>query len=202
LVRVTALPPSFSVAEPFPVAEPRREQSPPFEQLYRQHRARLFGLAWCLTASAAEAEDAVQETFLRALRAPSPEVDAERARSWLNRILVNIVRDRRRRHVVSQRCVREVAARYGVSVDSAADPERSSAAGETLAAVLAAIDDLPQPLRTVLLLRRIEDRPTLEVARLLDVPEATVRTRLKRACDRVAESARTRLARRSDAAAD
>jgi RNA polymerase sigma-70 factor (ECF subfamily) len=157
---------------------------PELEALYRKHGRRLFGLAWQLTLNAAAAEDAVQEAFLRALRARSSYEERACAGAWLDRILVNLVREvgRRRTHF-SRRIAPELMAASGTEQDPAPDPEQASAQSEALRAVRAALAEIPATFREVLVLRHFEERSTAEAAAVLDLPEATVRTRLKRARD-------------------
>jgi RNA polymerase sigma-70 factor (ECF subfamily) len=65
--------------------------------------------------------------------------------------------------------------------DTAADPERQAAAAESLDLVKSAVRELPEHYRTVLWLRDGEDLSYEEIARVLDVPIGTVRSRLARA---------------------
>jgi RNA polymerase sigma-70 factor (ECF subfamily) len=153
------------------------------EGLYRKHGRRLFGLAWQLTANAADAEDAVQETFLRALRARAAYEERACAGAWLDRILVNVVRETGRRRTHYLRRVEPGMAASAGEADSAPNPEEASAQVEALDAVRLALAEIPTTFREVLVLRHFEERSTAEVATVLDLPEATVRTRLKRARD-------------------
>jgi RNA polymerase sigma-70 factor (ECF subfamily) len=154
------------------------------QQLFDAHHRRLFGHAWQLTGSAAEAEDAVQEAFLQALRARDRYEERGQAAGWLLRILVNVVRGRGRRdrfyrgHVLTA-----LEAAAGDGTDPAPSPERRAASSEALDRALRALGQAGPTLREVLVLRHFEGRSTAEVAALLRVPEATVRTRLKRARD-------------------
>ena len=152
--------------------------------LYRDHGRRLFGLAWQLTGNAAEAEDAVQEAVLRALRALARYEERGQGRAWLDRILVNVVRERgRRRLYYRDRVAPALCAAAPPEASERGSPEAKLLRSERTAAVLAALGQLPAGFREVLVLRHFEERTTAEVATALDLPEATVRTRLKRARD-------------------
>jgi RNA polymerase sigma-70 factor (ECF subfamily) len=154
------------------------------EELYRRHGRRLFGLAWQLTTNGTEAEDAVQETFLRALRALESYEERSRAGAWLDRILVNVVRERGRRRAYYRRNVEpDLAVLAPPEADPAPGPDRALEHSERLQAIRARLAGIPPTFREVLVLRHFEERSTAEVASLLDLPEATVRTRLKRARD-------------------
>jgi RNA polymerase sigma-70 factor (ECF subfamily) len=169
-----------------PTADPGRFAAPlttgELEALYRQNSRRLFGLAWQLTGNAGEAEDAVQEAFLRALRGRDGYEERGRARAWLDRILVNVVRERGRRRIYYRdRVAPALSAVAPHEASERASPEAQALHDERAAAVLAALWELPPTFREVLVLRHFEERSTSEVATTLALPEATVRTRLKRA---------------------
>jgi RNA polymerase sigma-70 factor (ECF subfamily) len=155
-----------------------------FEQLYLRHGRRLFGLAWQLTGSGADAEDAVQETFLRALRAIERYEERAQGRAWLARILVNVVREGgRRRSYYRRRVEPALLVLVPQETDPAPTPQQAAEHEERMRAVLAVLAGIPPSFREILVLRHFEERSTAEVAALLDLPEATVRTRLKRARD-------------------
>ncbi len=154
------------------------------ERLFDAHQRRLFGQAWQLTGSTAEAEDAVQETFLRAMRARAGYEERGRAGAWLTRILVNVVRERGRRHrFYSSQVLAELESAVGDGSDPRPSPERQAASSEALRRALCALRRATPELREVLVLRQFEERSTAEVAAILGLPEPTVRTRLKRARD-------------------
>src|SRR5438093_8034283 len=72
--------------------------------LFNDHHQRIYRLARRMSASADDALDLVQETFLRAARAPnSVPLGAEREEAWLVRVLVNVRRDRWRKSAVRSR---------------------------------------------------------------------------------------------------
>ncbi len=155
-----------------------------FGPLFQHHGHRLYGLAWQLTLNSADAEDAVQETFLRALRARETYEERARVGAWLDRILVNVVREHGRRRTLYRRQIEpQVAVLAPPEWSSEETPESDAERREALARVEQALGGLPMSFREVLVLRHFEERSTAEVATLLDLPEATVRTRLKRARD-------------------
>jgi RNA polymerase sigma-70 factor, ECF subfamily len=157
------------------------------EELYHAHARRLFGLAWLLTHQGAEAEDCVQETFLRALRALDSYEERGQARAWLDRILVNVVRERGRRSAhFRDHVVPRLVAEAGTGCDPAPTQDERLASSELAGRVLAALSGIPRTFREALVLRHFEDRPTAEVAEVLGLPPATVRTRLKRGRDMLA----------------
>jgi RNA polymerase sigma-70 factor (ECF subfamily) len=155
-----------------------------FDGLYRAQHRRLFGAAWQLTGNVADAEDAVQETFLRALRSADAYEERGRVGAWLTRILVNVVRERgRRASYYRWRIEPELITRAGEGQDPEPSPESRVLSVEAVARALRGLQELPDAFREVLVLRQFGEHSTADVAGILGIPEATVRTRLKRARD-------------------
>ena len=140
--------------------------------LFERHGRRLYRLARRLTRDSAEAEDLVQDAFLRAARAagavPPESTAAER---WLVRTLVRLAHDRFRR-----RRVRDHAAPSLVQPRSA--PENPESAAIARRDVAHALDFLPPRRRAVVVLHELEERDTAEIARLLGIARVTVRWHL------------------------
>lgn len=133
-----------------------------------------------------DAEDVAQEAFLRAHRAFGSLRDRDRFRGWLVRTAFRLALDHRRGAARRER--REDA----VSVARAFVPsvEEDAARSELRERVAAAIDALPEKLRIVTVLAAIQEQDLREVARLLELPEGTVKSRLHLARKALAESLR------------
>ncbi|MCA8964952.1 MAG: sigma-70 family RNA polymerase sigma factor [Planctomycetes bacterium] len=129
-----------------------------------------------------EADDVVQQAFLLALQRPE---HLTQPRSWLARVVRNLITDRRRRE--TRRLAREDAAAATTAVPSSAD---LLLAEECRHALVKAVDGLPTQLREVVLLRYYEDLPPRRIAAQLGVPVSTVWNRL--------HAALTQLRRRLD----
>lgn len=129
----------------------------------------VYRLALCRTQSVPDAEDVYQDVFLRLLDQKAESWDAERLKAWLLRTAMNRCADlhrfRLRRPVLSLEAVPDLAR----PVDSRAEE------------LWDAVARLPEKLRTVVHLYYAEGYRTEEVAAMLGVPAATVRTRLRRA---------------------
>ena len=145
--------------------------------LVELHGALLYRVAFSVVRSPAEAEDIVQETFLRAVEQRGKLADLEEPRAWLVRVAWNLALDRKRR-IVPLQMAEEIAAAM-VSPDLPAD-RRLTAAGE-LAYVLAATDKLPRLERAVLLLSAVEELSMTEIAVAIGRSESSVRSLLFRA---------------------
>jgi RNA polymerase sigma factor (sigma-70 family) len=128
-----------------------------FEHLYRRHGRRLFGLAWQLTSTGYDAEDAVQETFLRALRALEGYEERSRAGAWLDRILINVIRERGRRQAFYRRSVEPELTTPPSEADPAPGPDRALESSDRLRAVHAVLAGIPSTFREVLVLRHPGD---------------------------------------------
>jgi RNA polymerase sigma-70 factor (ECF subfamily) len=141
--------------------------------LFDAHEARLYRLARRLTASADDANDLVQDTFLRAARSlRAVPAGATKEEAWLVRVLVNIRRDEWRRTAVRRRSQPHLQAE---SPSHEPSPESAVVARR---AIWQALDVLPPRRRAVVVLCELEGLSTREVASLLGVSAITVRWHL------------------------
>ena len=146
------------------------------EVLMRRHNRMLYRTARAILRDDAEAEDAVQEAYLRAYRALDSFRGESKLSTWLVRITVNEALMRRRRRGASTAEV--------VPMDMPHDepgPEQGAMRGEMRKILEARIDALPDSYRGVFVLRALEELSVEETAAALEIPEATVRTRFFRA---------------------
>jgi RNA polymerase sigma factor (sigma-70 family) len=150
-----------------------------YEQLVERHRALAFRTAWIVTRSTAEAEDAVQEAFVKAYYALPRFRPGAPFRPWILRIAANEAKNRvrstRRREALS---VRAAAAEPGDAVPS---PEAAAIAREDAETVAAAHAKLDERDRLVIAYRYLFDLSEAEMAAALEVRPGTVKSRLSRA---------------------
>jgi RNA polymerase sigma-70 factor, ECF subfamily len=143
----------------------------------RKYRDRLFHHAAYITKDGAEAYDVVQEVFIRAMREPRFFEAEFKMKAWLFRVTsnlcFNLVRDRRRRGAILQAMPMESARQ--------ADQLRVVFEGQRREETLAAIDQMTEDHREILLLRYYDDLSYAEIAEVLDVKLGTVMSRLSRA---------------------
>ncbi|HMM51708.1 MAG: RNA polymerase sigma factor [Burkholderiales bacterium] len=158
-----------------------------FELLMRRHNQLLFRTARSILKNDAEAEDAVQEGYLRAWRALGEFRTESRLSTWLVRIVANEALGRLRR-TGAQVIPLEAAMTSPEPETQAAftdtperGPEHSALRSQVRTLLESRIDLLPEAYRTVFMLRAVEEMSVEEVAQALDIPEATVRTRFFRA---------------------
>ena len=161
-------------------------QTSKLEREFGQRLADSSGLAFRVALSVLrnreDAEDVAQEAFLRAYRNFHRLRDRERFRAWLARIAWRLALDRRRS--AARRDLREQQAAEDAPARTVED---LAAASEFRARLDAAVEQLPEKLRQVLILAAIEGHDMAEVARLLGLPEGTVKSRLHLARKRLME---------------
>jgi RNA polymerase sigma-70 factor, ECF subfamily len=156
----------------------RSGQTELFELVMRRYNQRLFRVLRSLLRDDAEAEDVLQDAYVRAYAHLGQLEQPERLASWLTHIAVHEAkaRLRRRRRIAD---VKEAPLRAVPSPNG--DPEQE-ALGKQLQQVLAsAIDELPVGYRTVFVLRDVEGLSTQQVAEALHLSEQAVKMRLHRA---------------------
>jgi len=141
------------------------------------HADGLYHFARWLCADAAEAEDLVQETYVRALASAHQFQPGTRLRAWLFRILRNVFLDRRRRAAPAIGEEPPDDAPGDVPTDELGQEQVRRLVAEDVAA---AVRDLGEPFRTVVLLD-MEGFTDAESANILGCSEGTVKSRLSRA---------------------
>ncbi|MGB8932527.1 MAG: sigma-70 family RNA polymerase sigma factor [Anaeromyxobacteraceae bacterium] len=158
-----------------------------FEAEGLQHLDALYASALRFTRDPRDAEDLVQDTFLRACRFLDRFEPGTNLKAWLFRILTNTFINRYRRSTRERSLVdgpeRELVTDQFHSPDAtekAENPERAMLDRLVSADVLAAIDAVPIDFRMVVILADIHDFSYKEIAEILDVPVGTVMSRLFR----------------------
>lgn len=160
-----------------------------FEDLVRLAGGRMLAVARRMMAREEDAQDAVQDAFLSALKSLDRFDGRSQLTTWLHRITVNAclmkLRTQRRRPEAAIEDLLPAFAEDGhARVPATAwKPEAGSGieGAETRALVRAKIAELPEQYRTVLVLRDLEELSTEEAAQVLGISENAVKTRLHRA---------------------
>jgi len=153
-----------------------------FELIMRRYNQRLFRVARSMLRDDAEAEDVVQEAYVRAYENLSQFAGRSRFSTWLTKIAVYEAIDRRRKR-------RRMRLFDSLELETSPMQPPSSnreapdqASNQELGSVLAQeIDELPADLRTVFTLRTVEGLDTMETAECLSLTPANVKVRLHRA---------------------
>ena len=147
-----------------------------FEIIMRRYNQRLYRVTRSIVCNSAEAEDVVQDAYVRAYTHLAQYAGEAKFSTWLTRIAVNEGLRRLRKRGRSDDLQR-MASTMPVAAEG---PERHVSDRELRHIVEAAIEGLPSEYRSVVMLRDVEDLSTAEAADSLGIPTATVKTRLHR----------------------
>jgi RNA polymerase sigma-70 factor (ECF subfamily) len=158
-----------------------------YEELVHAYQGIAFRTAYVIARNASDAEDAAQDGFVKAWRALGRFRAGAPFRPWLLRIVANEARNRRR-SAGRRASLALRAATSEPSGDAAPSPEVSLLTGEQRAALLAAVEELPEDQRTVVALRYFLGLSEHEVAETLGVPQGTVKSRTASALERLRET--------------
>ena len=174
-----------------------------FEALMRRFNQKLFRVARSILKNDADAEDALQEAYLQAYRRMGDFRGESQLGTWLTRVVINQslmrLRAGKRDRVIlpfTQPDGSDMDLTEEIADEGAESPPDATFRAEIRRMLEHHIDALPLPMRTVLVMRDVEDMSVQETADSLGIPSATVRTRLFRARAML----RDRLARHTDTA--
>ncbi len=170
-ITITVARPPMSAPAAAVAAPPSLEQR--FESEALPQMNALYATACRLTRNAADAEDLVQETYLRAFRAFGGYTPDTNIRGWLYTILYRTRTDQLRKAGRSPQTVE--LADEGPAVVA---PQEALAGGQE--DVARALDRLPEVFRTAVVLRDVQDFTYEEMARILAIPIGTVMSRIHR----------------------
>jgi RNA polymerase sigma-70 factor (ECF subfamily) len=170
------------------LARARRRDEAAVRAIIRQNNRRLFRMARAIVHDDSDAEDVVQEGYVRAFTRLSEFRGESSFNTWLTRIVINEAygRLRRRRPTVDWESAEPALAAQATIIpfpswSSRPDPETAMAQNEIHQLLERAIAALPERFRTVLVARLVEEMSIEETADLLGLRPETVKTRLHRA---------------------
>lgn len=148
--------------------------------LVDEYAGTLYRVAYSVLRNSADAEDAVQETYLRVLRHRDTLHEIRDPRVWLVRIVWNVVLDRKRRSKTRPE-TDDIADLARMLPAAGLSAEDRVAATQHHARMLRAVERLPEKEQRVLILSAFEELSSVEIAQILGTTESTVRSRLFRA---------------------
>ncbi|HEX8233312.1 MAG TPA: RNA polymerase sigma factor [Caulobacteraceae bacterium] len=171
-----------------------RREPDAVRRLTRENNQRLYRAAWSILKDRAEAEEAVQEGYLKAFRGIGGFAGGSSLSTWLTRIVVNEALERRRAAERRARLLDEnsvaVLDRYREKLTGGSarpSPEAALIRAEAARLLQRAVERLPDAFRPVFVLREIEGLSVEETAEALGIAPETVKTRLFRARKRLRE---------------
>ena len=168
------------------VERAKRGELGAYEEIVRRHQTTAFRTAWLITGSAAEAEEAAQDAFVKAHAALPRFREGSPVRPWLLTIVANEARNRARAAGRRERLVLRVAEERRPS-DAVPSPEAALLGSEEREELLAAVGRLSETDRQTIACRYFLDMNEAETAAALDCAPGTVKSRLSRALGRLRE---------------
>ena len=155
-----------------------------FEVVMRRHNQRLYSVARAILRNDGEAEDVMQDAYVRAYEHLNQFAGRAKFSTWLTRIAVHEALARQRRGNRYQE-LEPMSEREGDPMDRFAsltpNPEQQASNSEIRRLLEEAVDNLPDNYRTVFMLRDIEEMSTTDAADVLEITEENVKVRLHRA---------------------
>jgi RNA polymerase sigma factor (sigma-70 family) len=165
------------------VARAQRGDADAYEELVRAYQGIAFRTAYVLAGSAADAEEAAQDGFVKAYRALWRFRPGAPFKPWLLRIVANEARNRRR--AAGRRTALALRAAQVPSGEAAPSPEAALLDAERRGQLVAALERLSESDREAITCRYFLDLSEAETAAALGVRRGTVKSRLSRALDRL-----------------
>ena len=167
----------------------RHRDGAAFRLIMQRHNRKLYRVARSILGDDSEAEDVVQEAYVRAFTNLGEFRGEARLSTWLTRIVINeaLGRQRQRRPTIELKDIDgmndqgESRVIFLPSAGRDADPEAAATRAEVRRLIERAVDGLPEPFRVVFVLRDMEEMSIEETASQLGLRPETVKTRLHRA---------------------
>ena len=149
-----------------------------FESVVHEHARLVFKVAYSVVRNVEDAEDCVQETFLRAYRSGDlPQIQDPKA--WLARIAWRVAIDRVKKHPIE--ALEELAEKGFEPAAGNEGADTGLIEREKVAVLHKLMATLPEDLRQTLILSTVQEMSSIEIGQVLGIPETSVRTRLFRA---------------------
>jgi RNA polymerase sigma-70 factor (ECF subfamily) len=180
----TAIPAQSSVTDEHVVAQVLAGDIGKFEIIMRRYNQRLYRTARAILRDDAQAEDVLQDTYVRAYEHLRQFEGRAKFSTWLTRIAVNesLARLRQRNRFDEETYMAEDAGdRMDHFTSPVASPEQQAFGTEMRHLIEEAVEKLPENYRLVFMLRHVEDLSTAETAEVLAIEEDNVKVRLHRA---------------------
>lgn len=159
-----------------------------FADLVELYKDKIYHLGYRMLGNRQEAEEIVQETFLRVFRSLERYDESMKFSTWIFRIGTNLSIDRLRKRKISYSLDAEVVSDrdgegsdwYGMLASEDPTPEEQILLSETQRRIRDAIETLPEKYKSVVILKYMEDMSLQEIGDVLGMPVTTVKTRVHR----------------------
>ncbi len=164
------------------IGKAQRGDHDAFRSLVERHTQAVFRLAWRITGNTVDAEDMVQETFLRAWKQLGKFDGRAAFGTWVHRIAANCSLD----HIRSRKGKAEAADdALGRVAHGGPSPERLARSAEITGLLIPALDELTEMERAAFILRHYEGLPILEISRVLGVETGAAKHSVFRAVQKL-----------------
>ncbi|WP_442602760.1 RNA polymerase sigma factor SigW [Paenibacillus sp. KN14-4R] len=159
-----------------------------FAELVDLYKDKIYHLAYRMLGNKQEAEDAVQETFLRLYTNLHRYDETQKFSTWIFRIATNLCIDRlrKRKPVYSLDADMDGGEGndfYAMMPSNEETPEKQVIVSETQQLIRKAIETMPEKYKSIVILRYLQDMSLQEISDVLDMPVTTIKTRLHRGRD-------------------
>lgn len=163
----------------------RRGDRQAFEELVELYKDKIYHLAYRMLGSRGEAEDIVQETFLRVYTNLDRYDENQKFSTWIYRIGTNLCIDRLRKRKPTYSLDADMpegdgADWYSMLPSEEETPEEELVLSETQQQIRKAIETLPSKYKSVVVLRYLHDMSLQEISEVLKMPVTTIKTRVHR----------------------
>ena len=177
------------MTDEFTLRRAQKGDAQAFEQLVTPHEQMLWRVCWHYTHHQEDAADCLQETMLKAWRAIKSYRSECSLSSWLYRIASTVCLDflRKQKRLPQTESADELAEEGFSPVDESPTPDEAILKAESADSIRAAIDSLPEDMRTVIILYALQGLPYEEIADTMNTSVGTVKSRLNRARQKIAK---------------
>ncbi len=177
-----AAKPGDSISDEEAVQRVRAGETGVYEVIMRRYNQRLYRVARAILRDESEAEDVMQEAYVRAYHHLDQFAGEAKFSTWLTKIAVYeaLHRRRLRSRLKTYGSMMEIAKRF-VGFLNTRDPEQQASAAELRRSLESAVGSLPDIYRSVFMFRSVEEMTVAETAACLGISEEAVKTRLHRA---------------------
>jgi RNA polymerase sigma-70 factor (ECF subfamily) len=168
------------------------------EMFVRAHQQGVFRLALSVLDDPAEAEEATQDALVAAINALATYRGDSAFTTWLYAITLNTCRSRLRKHKSRDRLMEALRSLFRLGGDAGQHPEEAAIRSEVDAEVARAVNALDEKHRLTVVLRYYNEMSVAEIARLLEISEGTVHSRLFTARERLRATLKPEFLSRTD----
>ena len=153
------------------------------EEWFRTHQEELLGTVYYLIGNLPDAQDAVQEAFVRSWNHRHQLAEIRDLKAWIYRITFNVARDIRKAAWNQRR--KSLPDDFSSQATKGNPPDEIAAENEQIQILRKRIAALEEPEKEVFLLRQNGDLTYQQIAELLAIPEGTVKTRMRKAIEKI-----------------